>query len=731
MIFAIVSSVVLLLLLIGFGLGMMRSWCRALIRLGITIADLIISLIVAPLLCGAFIGKFASGTTVTIFNFSVDFEDVATKLFGENASVDLPLFTSEITEIAKVCMNVVLNIVIFLIMFLLIWICSYIIYGVIVIVVKVAANKEGKNQQEPEIVGRVIGGFEGLVTMMIIIFSVMIPVFGAMGVCNSFLEKGKSTDVPVASAYSPGSLIAGSYYYTDDEKIGQVETVIKSYASLKRAYDKSPFGAVCNVFGISKFGEVVSGALTDVNYKGKKLDFSDEAVALSKSYKVFKQEFIKQSFDYKNNESIEGLSSLVNEISNSKMFSSLVEAVVPVAAERFADGDKFLGIQIKVDEQYQVIISDCLKVFQSTKSFSRIRFNVETMIDTIKILNDYELFEKLKTENPLDYLAENENLLSDVVISLSATDEMKNNIPQILNDGLVVVYNNFVGDGNMQKADISGVTITDWESEAQTMARIVNILLNQFKAINDNGSENNLIAVLPEIGKAIDLARNSQILSANIKNLMLGFISSEKFNLSDENMKNTIRSFVENNWDPEENPDFKFEDAFARVCEITDILKEVLETGKMSIDDLLDCCKSMLSSDEVRSFVSEIIENSNFFEQNSNFSSDSLAALEVVSELVQNGTLDNLDKDIDAAGALLNLALGSEEKSADDVVDLVADSDLIKGLISEEVVSENAAVREVLDKNIPDEVKQDLRSAVSSSEKLTEDEKEMLLKFFA
>ena len=154
----VISGIFFLTLLIGFFIGFARYWIKSLVRLGILIADFVLSLFLAPALTGFVSQKISSGTTVTAFGTSVDFENIIVDILGDDANIA----SETTTQLAKALLNVTINLVLFWAMFFSVAILSLIIYWIVVAIVK--KNSENKNPQR-NLGLKFLGGFEGMLSI--------------------------------------------------------------------------------------------------------------------------------------------------------------------------------------------------------------------------------------------------------------------------------------------------------------------------------------------------------------------------------------------------------------------------------------------------------------------------------------------------------------------------------------------------------------------------------------
>ena len=143
-VFLILSSVFLALLVFGFLWGMFRSWKKSLIRFGLLVVDVVIAIFCSPLIAKAVLKKIAHGTTISIFNFSIDFSDFINDLVGSDLAGDLAAAEGVTNELATALLNVVMNVAIFFVFFIVLWLFSLIIYAIICAIIKHAGKSDKK-----------------------------------------------------------------------------------------------------------------------------------------------------------------------------------------------------------------------------------------------------------------------------------------------------------------------------------------------------------------------------------------------------------------------------------------------------------------------------------------------------------------------------------------------------------------------------------------------------------
>ena len=775
----IVTGICLFLLVAGFFIGFIRSWCRSLIRLSIVIIAFALSFFLSPVLVNLVLDKFTIGNTLSLFDFDINFDTIVEDYVGGNFGEDLSLVSEEVSVIAKALISIVVSVALFLISFISIVLISLVIYWIVLLIVKCVkkkdkemisrymtetAKRENKsinenNSQEANNVSetntvskttknlkpkssiglRFLGGFEGFLTMLIICFAVLIPVFGTMNICNQFLEEAKNkANEQVASAYTPSSsLICGQLYYTENESIGKVEGLIENYAQIKESYDKSPIGIIFKYTGLRLAGSEMFDYLTRVKIGDERIKFSDELVSIIKTYNVCKEAFIETKFDVKDNASLDKINNLVEQASESKIVENLILKLLPTASERFANGEKFFGFSIEVDGQYQVIVADALEVFKSTKSISRIKYNVRTIVDTIKIVNNHKFIQSVETNGLLESLESDKTIVKEVIAKLSTTEEFKNNLPIILNDFVEVLYNQIVEEKEFSIPENKEYDIENWEEEATNIQAIVSGMLETYTNIlkDGNASDDAMLDELENIGKTIDSARVSIILSDSVKEFMIGLLNSDKVDFGDnnENIKKSLIDFINEKWDIKENPNFKFEDNFKVLSDTAKIAVNLNKTdSSTSLKDMASVFESIIEDENLKNQTIELLQNDELISSIVGDNDSAVVVKDIVESFVQNTTSETLEQDLEAGQAILDLVSintdsGFNSEKAEELVETIVSSENVMSIIETAINDENnTSLQNLIAENVSNSKIAVFNSVLQSSDTISAEDKALL-----
>lgn len=710
-IFLYVSLGLLFFVIVGFLIGFARSWKRSLVRFGINLGVLIVSLFITPAISNIIIDKFAQGTSLNAFGFNINFDVILGDMVGEEVMADLAGAEATTSKLLISLMHIIINIALFIFVFIAISMLALIIYWIVSAIVRHSNKKairEGRKERKKDKWWlKLIGGAVGMVTMVVIFFAFLTPIFGIMNICNKFVET-ESANAASAVSVSGKNTLGGRLYYTDNDKIGKVETYLETYDDLKGVYDKSPAGAVFNALGISKLGGIAFGYLTTVEHDGLTVDLTDEIVVISSAYNTYREAFVEKTFDITNNASIEGVQRIYNIVQDSKIVRAYLRDLLPVMAEKWGNDQPFLGIELPVEENLKGITKALLAIFAS-EDIDRVSANVNVVFDLVKVMNKDEAIEKIINEkmSVMDYLdwcieqnniedqkpeserKEYKKLIYDVMITLSTTKEFKENLPKIFNEVIKMLYVEMGGDA--QAFDENVLTNEEiakivYDKEAKNLQGITERLLIILKAMDEAGEDNDVLTDnIVEIGGVIDLARESVMLSKPLQTLVVEFINSADI---DDGLKDSLLGLIKGENSKWNDQNFKFASTFKIMVDTADLLKE-LQEGELNAETL-----EKLLSENFGTFDSETI-------------SDLLKSLGG-----EDFDVKNIQKDAEAFKELfglykdsnsddgLNLGGSEEEKAerAQEIIDHLNDSEAFNDLLEKaEGISD---IQDILDEMI-------------------------------
>lgn len=699
------SGTIIGLLVIGFLIGVWRGWKKSLARFIALLVILLIALFLTPVISSAIINACTDGTTISIFGFTYDFQELVSSIAGNSEGLgDIVAADGTTTELAFALMNVAVNVVLFVAMFLVLSLLALFVHFIVFLVLHSKAKKNGTLTAK-KAANRLIGGGIGFFSMIIICFTFLIPVFGVMNICNTFItdEKGgESANASVLTSSSVQNYLGANLYYTEDENIGTVETYVETYAKIKESYDKSPMGAVFNALGISKLGSISFNYLTSVKSGDLEVNVTNEIVSVIKVYNEYKETFVANKFDITNNNSVDGIISIYDVATTSKIVQSYIIELLPKLCENWSNGEAFLGIEPPVSGEMTKMFNHVLEIFK-TDDINRISNNLKAVMGVVKVANNNNLISTIQAGDVdvMEFLAGNETLVKDAVLQLSTTPELRSNLPIIINDALAIGYKSVVGEdasfsgGNLTSEEIAAI---NWNSEADVFQKLVNTLLSVFENLQDDGSasesSNQMLNELSSIGEAIDLSRNSVILSDPMKEFITGFINTENVSLSLD-IKSQINGNINNYWASET---YSFKAMFKTLQETASLVdKMTSDPENVTLENIKDTLVTVAGSQEMKDSIKDLIGSDIVDELvPEEYKETASAVTEMFGTFIDEITPEKIEQDIAAADEIINiinvsqnhggnLSLGETEEekkqAANNLVETIANSSAVMAVV--------------------------------------------------
>lgn len=715
------SGTIIGLLVIGFLIGVWRGWKKSLARFIALLVILLIALFLTPVISSAIINACTDGTTISIFGFTYDFQELVSSIAGSSEGLgDVVAADGTTTELAFALMNVAVNVVLFVAMFLVLSLLALFVHFIVFLVLRSKAKKNGTLTAK-KAANRLIGGGIGFFSMVIICFTFLIPVFGVMNICNTFItdEKGgESANASVLTSSSIQNYLGANLYYTEDENIGTVETYVETYAKIKENYDKSPMGAVFNALGISKLGSISFNYLTSVKSGDLEVNVTNEIVSVIKVYNEYKETFVANKFDITNNNSVDGIISIYDVATTSKIVQSYIIELLPKLCENWSNGEAFLGIEPPVSGEMTQMFNHVLEIFK-TDDINRISNNLKAVMGVVKVANNNNLISTIQAGDVdvMEFLAGNETLVKDAVLQLSTTPELRSNLPIIINDALAIGHKSVVGEdasfsgGNLTSEEIAAI---NWNSEADVFQKLVNTLLSVFENLQDDGSasesSNQMLNELSSIGEAIDLSRNSVILSDPMKEFITGFINTEKVSLSLD-IKSQINGNINNYWASET---YSFKAMFKTLQETASLVdKMTSDPENVTLENIKDTLVTVAGSQEMKDSIKDLIGSDIVDELvPEEYKETASAVTEMFGTFIDEITPEKIEQDIAAADEIINiinvsqnhggnLSLGETEEekkqAANNLVETIANSSAVMAVVDAVNTSTDAsAIKDVV-----------------------------------
>lgn len=693
----IISLVLGGLILIGFLIGLIRSWKKSIIRVCLLLICFAAALILSSKVADILMNKYVDGLVISIFGQTIDFESIAGELAG-----DLLSEGSAMTTFATALLNIAVKLIGFLIIFVSLMIVTLVIYYIIAAIMSAKAKKKAIGKVKPKFWERLIGGIVGIIGSLIVCLALFTPVFGVMGVCDKFLENG---DPNTASAYSAQTYVAGKFY-TEDENIGKVETYLEKYDKIRTEYKKSFAGYVFTYTGIDAMGKTTFKNLSTVKKNGVTVNFTEECVNMVNVYNLYKINFVENKFDITTEKGVNALKNIYGIAKNSEVLRSFVVDLVPKMATKWSNGEKFLGMEIPVQGDMKELAIELLGVYNST-DFEVIDRNIEVLFDVITVANSNDVIKSINEGADILDVIDNGTFVKDEITTLATTPEYKRALPNIMTTTIKLAYKSVLSDpGTKLDQDFTQEQVNNivWSTEAELTQTIVSKIFKIFDS-------EDILDCLTDFGVVIDSARESKIMSKPVKILMYDYIDQKVTEFGSS--KETILNAFNTNWD---NPNYKFKDLFETVETTAKVAKD-LENA--SLEDLKPALKNLLENEEGMDAIKGTIQgalndgalDSLLGEENKDKAN---AYKDLVNGVLEETTKESIDSDLQAGQVIVDIIKSKENgesmledrpgetkaDKADAVIETISNSNAIMKVLENEnnkTESENAAIKGYVD----------------------------------
>lgn len=707
-IMTIVSIALGVLLALGFFIGFLRSWKKSTIRLVLILVSFAGAFLLSSTIAGFLMNKYVSGLVLSVFGFTLDFEsiigDIAGDLIGEGTAL---------TNFATAILNIFVKIIAFLVVFISLMVVTLIIYFVIAGIMSSKEKRKSVGKVKPKAWERLIGGFVGIVATLALCIALFTPVFGFMNICDKFLSESGTT--ATASAYVDTTLVAGKFY-TEDEKIGKVETYLEKYDKLRDEYKNSFAGVMFTYSGVDAIGKTTFDKLSTVTQDGVKVNFSDECVNLVNVYNVYKTGFVENKFDLATSASVETIEKIYGVARKSEVMKSFIVELVPKMATKWTNNEKFLGMELPVTGDLKEIVVELLGVF-NTNEFDVIDENILILIDSIKIANENDVISSVNGGSSVLDVIDNGTFVKDEINNLAKSAEFRRVLPNVMTTTIKLAYKQVLSDpGTKLDQEFSQEKISQivWSNESDITQTIVTKMFKFF-------DQTEILDYLGDFGDVIDASRRSDILSKPVKTLMYDYINEKVTGVNNDVKAVLLNAFSDDNWNSQT---FKYADLFTTIsttakvakkiegAELTDLegtLGSLLsdETGatkdviKNAIDEgaLDDLIGTGTKSDVYKDMIYKVLDKTT-----SETVKSDLTAGQVIVAIVNNESSDK---------SIFGETEEDKNTGAELAVEALTGSDAIMELIKEDVDSGSSNVKGYVD-NLSQEDKTAFESAINN-----------------
>lgn len=723
----IASIACLVLLILGFFLGFFRSVKKSLTRFVLIALCLLVSIVVAPILSDFLIKNFVKGYVFEGFGFSFDFKETVEGIISSGGDALSDIMNAQATETLVVnIVNIMINIVAFFAIFFVLIILTLIFFWIGSIIVKINNRKKPNYEQikanSKKLSSRLCGGLFGVFSSVVLCFVLLVPVFGIMNICDAFLD---TTDGEAASAIEVNHVVAGQLFYKDNESIGVVEGYIEQYAEIKKVIDDSTIAKVSNSLGLSNLGKKTFEYLTTSKQGGIEVSLTNEVISVINIYNIYKENFVENSFNGGDKESLnnalDAIEEIYNEANNSAIVKSYLIELVPRFREKWVAGEKYLGIEFPITGEYQDLVLLIIDKGFDTYSLVEINNNVYSLINIVRIVNNSGLIDALKNEKDImDIIKEdNQDTIKQIIVELS-NSKFENALPIVIEDMIKIAYDAVINTEDiLTKEEINDIfsnvdsalpDVINWEEEGESLQNLIKSSLEIMDVFySSKTSTDTIIKNLDKLGLVIDSARTS-VFSNHFKILVDKMINTKiDSDILGKDAMSVLSAKLDANWSKAE---FKFADMFNILKQTallaqkltvnsdnveTDSLEKIVENLETVVGDIIsnpqvkDTFVTILEKDVIEKFIPD------------EYSETIVVVKDMVNSFMLNTSKETLKTDIAAGKEIINIVNTSvnngtfsledeklsKKQKAEQIIEKLTNSSAIMSVVETAVNEEN------------------------------------------
>lgn len=739
-----VISLFMLAIILGFVFGWIRGFSKSLIRFFMVLGMAVLAFFVVPSITN-FILKFDISSWniniggVQVITLQELIEDLLRKIpVVEDLIHASPTLEAFITFLPVMVANVALFILFF---FIFKWF-SMIIYWIIAGIF--FNKKKMQNKDKHKFIGAVIGAVQGILIACIC----MIPVFGIIETAQPVIQVAIQENQEAEAAET----VAPEVYYAEAETennkmIERVEKLATEVDKYTDAFNKTWMIKVLNSLGIKKLSVSMFDNLTTIKSRGVTYSIRSEVDSVAHAYPQVKA-ILNSGFDMEDNACLDKIKTAANILFDDEVFGTIIKEVVPYAAEKWYDGEKFCNIsKPNINNVAVAKLFDAMLLKTSTDEGENVKNDVNVSIDILKICNNADLIRTLKDGGDMmDVFAadENKNLIADIIAKALESNTLKAVMPEIVNTGLNVIYK-ALGDNTPAEVTIQAQDIV-WEASAtdigekartqKIFTNLVNIYVDIDKAVDD-GKQPVEGFNFELMGETFDLLRDSTILKTGkkgeteltsvSKDLIKSLFESDKLG-SDATMLNGFKDKLLEVWD---DPNVSLKETFKALGEALEVAKSLEDLEHLDLDNLGDIIETLAGNDTLKDVVNEIISDTSTLEgmglqpEVAAVVSDTLS--NVINRDYEEGELkkeiDALVEVYDVASQVLSAGDGEKvdltQEDANRLVDSIASSTVIVDLITNSTDDTYTGLG--IDETLSNETKDLIESALDANQELPEE----------
>ncbi|MBQ7453028.1 MAG: hypothetical protein IJS68_02035 [Clostridia bacterium] len=736
---AVVASVALAFLILGFVFGWVRGYQKSLARFIIVLVVAVVAFFITPALTNGLLTLDISGLGIKIGGGTVtSVKDLITQLINSISQVkelveSSPTLKAFIDAIPAMIVNVLLFTLLF---FLLKWI-SMIIYGILAATVFNKKKMEGKNKIK--LLGAGIGVVQALLTVAIL----LIPLFGFVNIASNLNAEAEAASSTSATAYAVSYNENVSESEDGGISLDRATEVASEYVS---AFRNTWIVKVYSAVGVDKLSVSVFDKLSEQKVNNVQTNLTKEltvAVKMVPSLQELTSSGMKIDSKFVN-----AVEKALDTAYESDIVSNIVNEVIVSASTKWSNGETFIGMSkpaVSDDASVNAIVDTLLSAMKNAKAID-IESDLKSIVNVMNILVDQNVFDAVSNgedaaKDVLEIISkENSNIVADLINALKDSPELVQVLPKIINTGLDFVYDALettIPEGQEDQYKISeNITSMTWGLDAENIQSVLKNIASIYSDFSNKESSENTIEVisLEKLGIALNSMRNSAVMNAPGGKLLESLLNSEMISSV---IDSTTRTRLINAWSISDTTDpnyVNYASTFKGIGDMVEVAKTLSEAS--SPKESIEVALNAITSEGVDTSVMESLLSSENL-QNAGLDADTANAVSDVVNEITDGlsglTEEEKQQEIEGIAAALDIIVQTQNaesgtidtidsEAAEDLVDAIAGSTIILDLIDS-----SANVNGAVDTNkLDSETKTNLEAAIDGNSGLSADQKDAL-----
>ena len=474
-------ALIVIVLLIGFLVGLRRGVKRSSTHVLFAVASVIIAFFITKPITDAIMN-----ININVDGSIVAIKDYIIQMISENV-VDLSNFDSASSFIQGLP-TAVANPIIFLLLMILVYIVMDIIYLIVARVSFGKKKKDFENHKPHRIPGAVIGMVEAFL-FMIVLFA---PITSLTNTYSELVSQSVTSSQENVNGQADGE---NSYLLTIGDMANQ--NMPSAVTEAVDAFNNSAIGKICSLGG---FDDAMFDGLSNFEVNGEEICVREELISLTDTYDSFvifyNQAVVDQNFENLDFSTLKG--ALTHVIENNLFKAVLADTISDVIVN---------FDQIKEDMQLELpeIAEELITALQTTfseENFDAYQYLSSDLLAILDVADDFisggsiSKIQNVDMENlssVLEYIVNDNAVLSSSLKAFADLNFVSDTLPILLSYANDQLSANFENDQGLVVAINANITTEELKSTISTLFEGDNSIISQVKDIND---ENNILALL-------------------------------------------------------------------------------------------------------------------------------------------------------------------------------------------------------------------------------------------